>query len=85
MPPIFDLIAERAGTGPEELYEVFNMGCGFCCVVPEEHAEDAVAQLTPRHPGTRVIGSVTDRAGLVELPGQGLEGGKKAGFAVKAS
>ncbi|CAN5157547.1 phosphoribosylformylglycinamidine cyclo-ligase [soil metagenome] len=80
VPPIFDLIARRAGPGPEDLYEVFNMGCGFCCVVAEQHADDAVARLSPRHPGTRVIGSVTDRAGLVELPGQGLEGSRTAGF-----
>ena len=80
VPPIFDLIARRAGTAPEELYEVFNMGCGFCCVVAVEHADDAVAQLSPRHPGTKVIGSVTDRAGVVELPRQGLEGREAAGF-----
>src|ERR687884_127399 len=29
--PIFDLIAERSGASDEELHEVFNMGCGFCC------------------------------------------------------
>ncbi len=80
VPPIFDLIAERAGAGPDELYEVFNMGCGFCCVVPEEQAEEAVAQLATRHPGATVIGSVTDRTGLVELPAQGLEGREGAGF-----
>ncbi len=33
-PPVFALIAERGGVEPAELYEVFNMGCGFCCVVP---------------------------------------------------
>ena len=35
VPPVFDLIAERGGVGKAEMYEVFNMGCGFCCVVPE--------------------------------------------------
>ena len=36
VPPIFELIAERGPVEPAELYEVFNMGCGFCCVVPAE-------------------------------------------------
>ncbi len=80
VPPIFGLIAERAGTGPEELYEVFNMGCGFCCVVAEGDADDAVAQLSGRHPGTAVIGTVTEHAGLVELPVQGLAGRDGRGF-----
>src|SRR3954454_23675938 len=31
--PVFDLIAERSGASDGELHEVFNMGCGFCCVV----------------------------------------------------
>ena len=81
VPPVFDLIAARAGTPAAELYEVFNMGCGFCCVVPAEHADEAVALAGERHPGTAVIGEVTDRAGLVELPAQGLTGRTGEGFA----
>ena len=80
VPPIFELIAERSGAGPAELYEVFNMGCGFCCVVPSADAGDAVSRLADRHPGAAVIGSVTDRAGVVELPAQGLEGREGRGF-----
>ena len=80
VPPIFDLIAARAGTDPEELYEVFNMGCGFCCVVPAEQADETVAILSARHPGAAVIGSVTDRAGVMALPVQGLEGREGRGF-----
>ena len=34
--PIFDLIAELGDVGDEEMYEVFNMGCGFVCVVARE-------------------------------------------------
>ena len=32
--PVFDLIAERGGVDETEMIEVFNMGCGFCVVVP---------------------------------------------------
>ena len=76
--PIFDLIAERSDTGPEEMYEVFNMGCGFCCVVPQEHAHGAVELLADHHAGTAVIGEVTDRDGVVEVAG--LEGRRGEGF-----
>ena len=42
-------------------------------------AEAAVELLGRRHPGAAVIGSVTDRAGTVELPGAGLVG-REGGF-----
>jgi phosphoribosylformylglycinamidine cyclo-ligase len=79
--PIFDLIAERGEVADAELYEVFNMGCGFCCVVPAAAADTAVALLSQRHPGAAVIGEVTDRAGVVELPFAGLAGSRDGGFA----
>jgi phosphoribosylformylglycinamidine cyclo-ligase len=78
--PIFDLIAEGAGVPPEEMWEVFNMGCGFCCVVPASDAEAAVELLGGHHRGAAVVGSVTDQAGVVELLGVGLAGGADTGF-----
>src|SRR3954470_12933111 len=74
VPPIFDLIADGASVPPEEMYEVFNMGCGFCVVVPEAAADAAVRSLSARHRGAAVIGAVTDAAGVVELPTVGLRG-----------
>src|SRR5919199_1041406 len=59
VPPIFDLIADGGGVPAEEMWEVFNMGCGFCVVVPEEHADAAVELLAKHHRGAAVIGSVT--------------------------
>lgn len=41
-PPIFRLIQEAGAVSMAEMYRVFNMGVGFCIVVPESHA-DAVA------------------------------------------
>jgi phosphoribosylformylglycinamidine cyclo-ligase len=78
--PIFELIADGAGVPAEEMYEVFNMGCGFCCVVPADAADEAVSLLGAHHRGAAVIGSVTDRAGAVELPTVGLAGGADGGF-----
>ena len=58
--PLFGLIAERGEVPEEEMYEVFNMGCGFCCVVPAGAGEQAVALLERHHPGSRRIGSVVE-------------------------
>jgi phosphoribosylformylglycinamidine cyclo-ligase len=80
VPAVIDLIAERGQIEPAELHEVFNMGCGFCCVVPDVDADAALATLSRRHPGSAVIGRVTERAGTVELPGLGLEGRRDGGF-----
>src|SRR3954471_916937 len=85
VPPIFDLIADGAGVPATEMYEVFNMGCGFCVVVPASQADAAVALLAERHRGAAVIGSVTDSAGVVELATVGLTGRDGAGFAAAAA
>jgi phosphoribosylformylglycinamidine cyclo-ligase len=72
--PVFSLIAELGEVPPAEMWEVFNMGCGFCAVVPAADAERAVALLEARHPRTAVIGRVTDTAARVSVPGLGIEG-----------
>jgi phosphoribosylformylglycinamidine cyclo-ligase len=73
-PPVFGLIARLGDVPAAEMWEVFNMGCGFCAVVPAGEAEAAAEVLAERHPGTAVIGRVTDRAGIVEAPELGIEG-----------
>jgi phosphoribosylformylglycinamidine cyclo-ligase len=66
VPAVFDLIAELGGVAAEEMYEVFNMGCGFVCVVAAADEAEALALLRGHYPGARRIGTVTDRAGIVE-------------------
>jgi phosphoribosylformylglycinamidine cyclo-ligase len=80
VPPVFRLIAERGPVDEAELWEVFNMGCGFCVVVPAAEADTTVALLARHHAGTAVIGEITGSAGLVELPRVGLAGRRGAGF-----
>ena len=65
VPPVFGLISELGGISSEEMHEVFNMGLGFVCIVPAADADAAVELLAGHHPGTRVIGAVSDRAGEV--------------------
>jgi phosphoribosylformylglycinamidine cyclo-ligase len=73
--PIFELIAELGGVPAHEMWEVFNMGCGFCAIVAAEDADAATAILGSYHPGTAVIGCLSDRAGHLELPGLRMQGG----------
>ena len=76
--PVFELIAARSRASEAELLEVFNMGCGFCVVVPDDQTDVAVELLDSHHGGTAVIGHVTDEAGVVRLPG--LVGRADTGF-----
>jgi phosphoribosylformylglycinamidine cyclo-ligase len=55
--PIFALIQERGGVSEEEMYEVFNMGCGFCCVVAAGDEAAAVELLRGHYPEARRIGT----------------------------
>jgi phosphoribosylformylglycinamidine cyclo-ligase len=65
VPPVFDLIGKLAQVSADEMHEVFNMGCGFCCVVAADD-EDAALELLRRHyPGAQRIGRVTDSPGEV--------------------
>jgi phosphoribosylformylglycinamidine cyclo-ligase len=73
VPPVFDLIRAHGGVPEAELWEVFNMGCGFVVVVPAAAADETVALLAAHHPGTARIGTVTADAGAVGVPPLGVE------------
>ena len=75
VPAVFELVRALGRVGDAEMREVFNMGCGFCAVVPAAAAGEAVALLERHHPGTRRIGSVTGEADRLSLPGLGIAGG----------
>jgi phosphoribosylformylglycinamidine cyclo-ligase len=66
VPPIFGLIAELGEISEDEMYEVFNMGCGFVCVVADRDADEALKVLRGPYPKAKRIGSVTERQGTVE-------------------
>lgn len=65
VPPIFELIAELGSVGDEEMHDVFNMGCGFCVVVPAVDEGAALEALRAHHPEAARIGTVTAEAGRV--------------------
>jgi len=68
VPPIFELIRERGGVEDDEMHEIFNMGCGFCCVVAAGEEAAALELLERRHPGAAAIGRATDSVGEIVRP-----------------
>jgi phosphoribosylformylglycinamidine cyclo-ligase len=68
VPGIFQLVQRLGEVDAKEMWDVFNMGCGFVCVVPEDRVVDAIGMLDAHHPGTARVGTVTDRAGEIGYP-----------------
>ncbi len=60
VPPIFALIQEQGGVSEEEMYDVFNMGCGFCAVVPAGDEPAALELLRAHYPAAQPIGRATE-------------------------
>jgi phosphoribosylformylglycinamidine cyclo-ligase len=56
VPPIFELIRERGGVSDEEMHDVFNMGCGFCCVVASDDESAALELLRAHYPEGKRVG-----------------------------
>jgi phosphoribosylformylglycinamidine cyclo-ligase len=77
--PLFELIASAAELGAADMYETFNMGTGFCCVVDGDDVADALAVIAARYPTARRIGEVNAESGTVRLPSLGLVG-TRSGF-----
>ena len=71
-PPVFELIATYGEVSAAEMWEVFNMGCGFVAMVPADQAGAAVELLSGFHPGAAVIGEITPDTGVIELPQMGI-------------
>ncbi len=60
VPPIFALIQEQGAVSNEEMQEVFNMGCGFCVVVPAADEAAALALLRRHYPAAKRVGRATE-------------------------
>jgi phosphoribosylformylglycinamidine cyclo-ligase len=65
VPPIFELIQELGRIGDEEMYEVFNMGCGFCVVAATADEKAALEALRAHYPAAQRIGRAV--AGPAEI------------------
>jgi phosphoribosylformylglycinamidine cyclo-ligase len=60
VPPVFELIRERGSVSDDEMHEVFNMGCGFCCVVAAGDEDAALDLLRGHYPEAARIGNAAE-------------------------
>jgi len=77
--PIFALIQRHAEVGEHEMFEVFNMGIGFCYVVAPEAVAAVLAILKKHGRHAQPIGyAVADADKKVRIPARNLLGQHKA-------
>jgi len=74
VPGICELVQRLGGVSEREMWEVFNMGCGFVAIVAPGHEQAAAEILAAHHPGAAPIGHVTADAGAVTVRGQSIIG-----------
>ena len=75
VPPIFRLIQGRGGVRSAEMYQVYNMGIGFCVLVAEKDRDAALSILQGHGRRAQVIGRVIeDDSKGVYLPRERLVG-----------
>jgi len=76
--PIFALIQRHAEVDDSEMFEVFNMGIGFCYVVDPADAEPTLSILKQHGRVAQRIGyAVADPDKIVRIPARGLAGQHK--------
>jgi len=74
-PPLFGLIEKLGGVGRAEMFEVYNMGIGFCVVVAPGDADRTLAILARHGRRASVIGqAIADPTKSVHLPREQLTG-----------
>ena len=65
---IFGVMQELGGVSDQEMYQTFNMGMGYCMIVPEDEVKGVVKAAGK---GAKVVGGTVKGAG-VSVPGLGL-------------
>ena len=79
--PIFKLIADKGQIAPASMYEVFNMGIGFCVVVPSNQVQHIIDIASAHQTKATQIGYIVeDPERKVLLPTLGLVGSRGQGF-----
>jgi len=72
LPPVFQWLQSAGGVEPREMYRTFNCGVGMVIALPENQAQEAVAQLNAAGERAFVVGRIAPAAGdepRVELQG----------------
>ena len=80
-PPVFGVLQRLGGIEDAEMYRVFNMGIGFCVIVPPEHETRAIEILGGDGKACQRIGRVMEDAQeRVWIEQAGLVGRASKGF-----
>jgi len=66
--PVFDVMQDLGNVTDQEMYQIFNMGMGYCLVVPDKMADRVVKDAGK---GARIVGHAIGKEG-VRVPGLGL-------------
>ncbi len=69
VPPIFKLIQNGGNIGRQEMYRVFNMGCGMVWFVPQDTVDEALACCSNNGFEAAVIGETVSGSGTVKIKG----------------
>jgi phosphoribosylformylglycinamidine cyclo-ligase len=69
VPDVFSLIQELGDVSEAEMYEVFNMGCGFCVVVAAADEDAALESLRSHYPEAKRIGRANQGPAAVSRGG----------------
>jgi phosphoribosylformylglycinamidine cyclo-ligase len=74
-PPIFGLIEQCGAVDRTEMFEVYNMGVGFCVLIAETEVDATLSILRHHNRSAKIIGRViADESKGVYLPRQRLAG-----------
>ena len=77
-PEIFSCIQRHAGVTIGEMFEVYNMGIGFCVIAPERNVEQILSICKKHNLNAWDIGRIMEDAGQrVHIPRYNLVGHKK--------
>lgn len=69
VPKLFDWLQSQGEVSPTAMYETFNMGIGYCLIVPPEEAQSAQAFFQAQGLQSNIIGTVVSGNGeLLGLP-----------------
>jgi len=81
VPPIFSLIQTQGNISDAEMFQVYNMGIGFCIVVPPHAAERVISIAGAHHKRAFTLGhAIADRERRVFIKPKGLVGQGKRFF-----
>ncbi|MEO9310134.1 MAG: phosphoribosylformylglycinamidine cyclo-ligase [Nitrososphaera sp.] len=63
-PPKIMQLIEDLGVSSDEMYKTFNMGIGFCIILPKNDAQKVIEICKKHKLKSQVIGSITNRIGV---------------------